>query len=73
MDLRADEAAKLKLSQHTPDYEPDDCRIHTSAPGFGVPWSIEDWKDEPINKVYYKPNPEVMRALGDRLVDYTRK
>jgi len=56
LDLTAGDAKKHGLEQHTPDFKADDCRIH-------IPSDKEKWKEDSLNKVYYKPDSEVMTSL----------
>jgi len=59
LDLTPDEAARTGLKQITPRKPEDDCDI------YGVKqWKWDpDWQENPLNKVYRKPYPEVTKAI----------
>ena len=64
LDLTPDEADRTGLKQITPRKTEDDCDI------YGVKqWKSDpDWQENPLNKVYRKPNPEVMDAIKKKLI-----
>jgi hypothetical protein len=78
LDLTLNQAKETGLEQHTPDDKKDDCPVYVPKLSklpfikkFNHPWKKKKWKEDPLNKVYYKPTSEVMDALGNELFDNT--